>query len=78
MAGREGVQHAGSDAGWRLGRRDSGLNLDPKRPRPTDVRNLLSDCDTVLERVGVSVRFAFCSLGFSFTEYIHAASFSMW
>ena len=29
-------------------------------------------------RVGVRVRFAFCSFGFSFTEYIHAASFSMW
>ena len=29
-------------------------------------------------RVRVRVRFAFCSLGFSFTEYIHAASFSMW
>ena len=24
------VQHAESDAGWRLGRRNSGLNLDPK------------------------------------------------
>ena len=30
MAGREGVQHADSDAGWRLGRRDLGLNLDPE------------------------------------------------
>ena len=30
MAGREGVQHADRDAGWRLGRRDSVLNLDPK------------------------------------------------
>ena len=27
---REGVQHADSDAGWRLGRRDSSLNLDSK------------------------------------------------
>ena len=30
MAGREAVQHADSDAGCRLRRRDSGLNLDPK------------------------------------------------
>ena len=30
VAGREAVQHADSDAAWRLGRRDSGLNLDPK------------------------------------------------
>ena len=30
MAGREAVRHADSDAGWRLGRRDSGLNVDPK------------------------------------------------
>ena len=29
-------------------------------------------------RVRVRVRFAFCSFGFSSTEYIHAASFSMW
>ena len=29
-AEREGVQHADSDAGWRLGRFDSDLNLDPK------------------------------------------------
>ena len=29
-------------------------------------------------RVGVRVRFAFCSFGFSLQEYIHAASFSMW
>ena len=28
--------------------------------------------------VRAGVRFAFCSLCFSFTEYIHAASFSMW
>ena len=27
MAAREAVQHADSDARWRLGRRDSGLNL---------------------------------------------------
>ena len=26
VAEREGVQHAVSDAGWRLGRRDSGLH----------------------------------------------------
>ena len=37
VAGREAVQHADSDAGWRLGRRDLGLNL-VLRPRPTDVR----------------------------------------
>ena len=30
MAGGEAVQHAASDAGWRLGRRDSGLKLVPK------------------------------------------------
>ena len=30
------------------------------------------------EEIRVRVRFAFCSFGFSFTEYIHAASFSMW
>ena len=29
-------------------------------------------------RVRVRVRFAFCILGFRFTEYIHAASLSMW
>ena len=29
-------------------------------------------------RVRVRLRFAFCSFGFSFTEYIHTASFSMW
>ena len=28
--GRDAVQHADSDAGWGPGRRDSGLNLDPK------------------------------------------------
>ena len=27
VAGREAVQHADSDAGWRLERRDSGLKL---------------------------------------------------
>ena len=26
----------------------------------------------------VRVRFVFCRFGFSFTEYIHATSFSMW
>ena len=30
VTGREAVQHADSDAGWRFGRRDSGLNPDPK------------------------------------------------
>ena len=30
MAGREAVQDADSDAGWRLGRCILGLNLDPK------------------------------------------------
>ena len=29
-------------------------------------------------RIRGRVRFAFCSFGFSFTESIHAASFSMW
>ena len=29
-------------------------------------------------RVRVRVRFAFFVLGFSFTEYMHAASFGMW
>ena len=29
-------------------------------------------------RVRVRVRFAFCTIGSSFTEYIHAASFSTW
>ena len=29
-------------------------------------------------RVRARVRFAVCSLGFSFTEYIHASSFSIW
>ena len=28
VAGREAVQHADSDAEWRLGRRDSGLGKD--------------------------------------------------
>ena len=27
---KEVMQHANGDAGWRLGRRNSGLNLDPK------------------------------------------------
>ena len=30
VSGREAVQHANSDAGWRLGRRNLGLNLDSK------------------------------------------------
>ena len=34
VAGTEAVQHADSDAGWRLGRRDSGLNLEPETPDP--------------------------------------------
>ena len=29
-------------------------------------------------KLRVRVRFVFCILGFSFTEYIYAASFSMW
>ena len=33
-AGREGVQHADSDVKWRGGRRDLGLNLDPKTQDP--------------------------------------------
>ena len=49
-AGREGAQHADSDAGWRLGRHDSGLNLDPTTH--TGLRTLLSD---VRRRVRVRV-----------------------
>ena len=30
VAGREAVQHADSDAGWRLGRHDLDLSLDPR------------------------------------------------
>ena len=30
VAGREAVQHADSDAGWKLGRRGWDLNLDPR------------------------------------------------
>ena len=30
MDGKEGVQYADSDAGWGLGCRDCGLNLDHK------------------------------------------------
>ena len=29
VAGREAVEHADGDAGWKLGRRDSSLDLDP-------------------------------------------------
>ena len=49
VAGREAVQHADSDAGWRLGGRDSGLDLDLKTIR-------------VRLRVGVRVRlgYVFC------------------
>ena len=35
VAGREAVQHAVSDVGWRLGRRDSGLDLDEGGVRVT-------------------------------------------
>ena len=55
MAGREAVQHADSDAGWRLGRRDLGLNLVPKTQTHRCAH--LSDCDSALAlRVRVRVR----------------------
>ena len=53
MAGREAVQHADSDAGWRLGRRDSGLNLDPKTQTHRCAH--LSDCDSALAPLYVRV-----------------------
>ena len=34
VAGKEDVQLADSDTRWRLGRRDSSLNLDLKGPDP--------------------------------------------
>ena len=51
VAGREPVQHAGSDAGWRLGRCDSGLSLDPETQTHRRVHLLLV---TVLKRFSVS------------------------
>ena len=42
MAGREAVQHADSDARWRPGHRDSGLNLGFETHQCAH----LSDCDS--------------------------------
>ena len=42
VAGREGVQHADSDAGWRFGRHDSGLNTDPKSQAHRCVHSVVS------------------------------------
>ena len=53
VAGREAVQHADSDAGWRLGRRDLGLNLDPKTQTHRCAH--LSDCDSALAPLYVRV-----------------------
>ena len=43
-----------------------GLGATSEKPPPNRVK------------VRVRVRFVFCSFRFSFTEYIHAASVSMW
>ena len=50
MAGREAVQHVDSNAGWRLGRRDSGLNLDPKTQTVSSVEAGWSGCSGHLNR----------------------------
>ena len=46
------MQHADNDAGWRLGRRDSGLNLHPK----TQTARVRVRCFVVTVRVRVMIR----------------------
>ena len=52
----------------------SGQYRMPRFPGP-----VLNHVPTLVRiRVRARVRFSFCSFGFNFTEYIHAASYSMW
>ena len=54
MAGREGVQHVDSGAGWRLGCRDLDLNLDPKDPARVRVQRMARCPKSILATVGCS------------------------
>ena len=63
----------------------AGSNPFLIRPREGCVQPFTEEVGTLIRvkvririRIRVRVRFAFRSLGFSFIEYIHAASFSMW
>ena len=53
VAGREVVQHADIDTGWRLERCNLGLNLDPKT-QTYRCAPLLSDGDIVLKHLCIS------------------------
>ena len=57
--------------------RVGGRTIFERRSGDLRVRGRVRVRVRVRMRFRVRVRFAFCILGFSFTEYIHAASFSM-